>query len=98
MAAQLLSGHVTRQIGKDWDVGAVAQVLVSAGSRQFGAGLEAGYQLRRNTWVSVGYNLLGFHERDLAGQVATAKGIYARLRIKFDERSLDGLLSSDALK
>jgi uncharacterized repeat protein (TIGR01451 family) len=96
--AQLLSGHVTRQLGKDWDVGAVAQVLVSAGSRQFGAGLEAGYQLRRNTWVSVGYNLLGFHERDLAGQDATAKGIYARLRIKFDERSLDGLLSADALK
>ncbi|WP_036166985.1 DUF11 domain-containing protein [Massilia sp. 9096] len=96
--AQLVSGHLTRQLGKDWDVGAVAQVLVSAGSRQFGAGLEAGYQLRRNTWVSVGYNLLGFHERDLAGQDATAKGIYARLRIKFDERSLDGLLAADAMK
>jgi len=96
--AQLVGGHLTRQVGKDWDLGAVAQVLVSGGSRQFGAGLEAGYQLRRNTWVSLGYNLLGFHERDLAGQDATAKGLYARLRMKFDERSLDGLLAPDALK
>lgn len=95
---QLVGGHLTRQLSENWDAGAVAQVLVTAGCRQFGAGLEAGYQLRRNTWVSAGYNLLGFHERDLAGQDATAKGAYVRLRIKFDERALDGLLAPDSLK
>ncbi|MFK3737703.1 hypothetical protein [Massilia sp. TN1-12] len=92
---QLLSARVTHQIAADWDVGAVAQVLVSGASkaRQFGAGIEAGYQLRTNTWVSAGYNLLGFRERDLAGADATAKGLYVRLRMKFDERTLENLLS-----
>lgn len=92
---QLASGRVTHQIGENWDVGAVAQVLVSGANkaRQFGAGIEAGYQLRTNTWVSAGYNFLGFRERDLAGADATAKGLYVRLRMKFDERTLENLLS-----
>nr|WP_314543989.1 hypothetical protein [uncultured Massilia sp.] len=92
---QLVSARVTHQIAEDWDIGAVAQVLVSGANkaRQFGAGIEAGYQLRTNTWVSAGYNLLGFRERDLAGADATAKGLYVRLRMKFDERTLENLLS-----
>ena len=97
---QLVSGRVTHQINADWDVGASAQVLLSGSerARQFGAGVEAGYQLRTNTWVSAGYNLLGFRERDLAGQDATAKGFFVRLRMKFDERTLEGLLSPNVFK
>jgi hypothetical protein len=97
---QLLAGRVTHQINADWDVGATAQVLVSGGrsARQFGAGVEAGYQLRTNTWVSAGYNLLGFRERDLAGSDATAKGFFVRLRMKFDERTLEDLLSPNVFK
>jgi len=94
--AQLLAARITHDIGRDWDVGAVAQVLFSGPerSRQFGLGLEAGYQLQQNVWVSAGYNLLGFKERDLAGADATAKGVYLRLRMKFDERALGGMLSA----
>jgi hypothetical protein len=97
---QLLSGRVTHRIGADWDVGVVGQMLVSGANRarQFGAGIEAGYQLRVNTWVSAGYNVLGFRERDLAGGDATAKGLFVRLRMKFDERTLENLLSSTAFK
>lgn len=94
--SQLVGAHLTHRLSDRWDIGAVAQTLVADG-RQFGAGIEAGYQLRRNTWVTAGYNLLGFKERDLAGQDATAKGIYLRLRAKFDERSLQGPLSTDTL-
>jgi uncharacterized repeat protein (TIGR01451 family) len=96
---QLLSGRVTHQISADWDIGATAQVLVSGAerARQFGAGIEAGYQLRTNTWVSAGYNLLGFRERDLADN-ASARGVYLRLRMKFDEHTLENLLSASAFK
>jgi hypothetical protein len=94
--SQLVGAHLTHRLSDKWDIGAVAQTLIGGG-RQFGAGIEAGYQLRRNTWVTAGYNLLGFKERDLAGQDATAKGIYLRLRAKFDEQSLRGLLSTDTL-
>ncbi len=96
--AQLVSGRIMHEISRDWDIGAIAQALVGNGqkSRQFGAGVEAGYQVKRNVWVSAGYNFLGFRERDLAGGDATAKGAFVRLRMKFDERTLDGLLSAKA--
>jgi uncharacterized repeat protein (TIGR01451 family) len=95
---QLVAARLMQELKGDWNVGATAQMLVEGGtrSRQFGAGVEAGYQLRKNTWVSVGYNLLGFREPDLAGSDATARGAYVRLRMKFDERSLEGLLPSAA--
>jgi hypothetical protein len=98
--AHLLAARVTHDIGRDWDVGAVGQVLLSgdgAGAgrgRQFGLGLEGGYQLQKNVWVSAGYNFFGFRERDLAGADATAKGVYLRLRMKFDERALEGMMSA----
>lgn len=96
----LVSGRVTHELSQDWDVGATAQMLVDRDTRgrQYAAGIEAGYQLRRNMWVSAGYNVLGFVERDLAGADATAKGAFVRLRMKFDENTLQGLLGSDVLK
>lgn len=98
--SHLVGGRVTHEINEDWDVGATAQVLLDRDTRgrQYAAGVEAGYQVKRNMWVSAGYNLLGFTERDLAGADATAKGVYFRMRMKFDENTLQGLLSSDILK
>ena len=98
--SHLVGGRITHDINEDWDIGATAQVLLDRDTRgrQYAAGLEAGYQLKRNMWVSAGYNLLGFTERDLAGADATAKGAYVRLRMKFDENTLQGLLSGDLLK
>ena len=98
--SHLVGGRVTHEINEDWDVGATAQVLLDRDTRgrQYAAGLEAGYQLQRNMWVSAGYNFMGFAERDLAGADATAKGAYVRLRMKFDENTLQGLLNGDLLK
>jgi len=94
--AHLLAARVTHEIGRDWDVGAAAQVLFNGegSGRQYGLGLEAGYQLQKNMWVSAGYNFLGFKERDLAGADATSKGVYVRLRMKFDERALEGMMNA----
>lgn len=98
--SHLVGGRVTHEINEDWDIGATAQVLLDRDTRgrQYAAGLEAGYQLKRNMWVSAGYNFMGFAERDLAGADATAKGAYVRMRMKFDENTLQGLLSGDLLK
>jgi uncharacterized repeat protein (TIGR01451 family) len=83
----LLSAHITRDLGKRWDVGAIASTLFSGdfGSRQHGLGAEAGHLLKENLWVSSGYNFFGFTDRDLAGEDYTAQGVYLRLRFKFDE-------------
>ena len=96
----LVAGRATYEINEDWDIGATAQVLLDRDTRgrQYAAGVEAGYQLQKNMWVSAGYNFMGFKERDLAGADATAKGLFARVRMKFDENTLQGLLSGDLLK
>jgi len=98
--SHLVAGRATYEINEDWDIGATAQALLDRDTRgrQYAAGVEAGYQLQKNMWVSAGYNFMGFKERDLAGADATAKGLFARVRMKFDENTLQGLLSGDALK
>lgn len=96
----LVAGRATYEINEDWDIGATAQVLLDRDTRgrQYAAGVEAGYQLQKNMWVSAGYNLLGFTERDLAGADATAKGAFVRVRMKFDENTLQGLLGGNLMK
>jgi hypothetical protein len=91
--AQLVGGRLTWEFAPRWDVGMVANVLFgdSTASRQYGVGLELGYLLATNLWVSAGYNFEGFRDEDLAGGQYTAKGPYVRLRYKFDESLLDAL-------
>lgn len=38
-----------------------------------------------NAWVSLGHNVMGFHDRDLSAANYTAQGFYIQLRIKFDQ-------------
>lgn len=85
--AWLASGRVTYDINKKWDIGALFATLNSpqGNSQQYAYGLEIGYLLHKNLWLSAGYNLSGFTDQDLTGSEYTAKGIYLRLRFKFDE-------------
>ena len=85
--AQLASVRVTRDIGERWDVGLAARVLgnASLSQRTAGIGAEVGYRVIENLWMSAGYNLSGFRDRDLADDNTTAAGAYIRMRFKFDE-------------
>jgi len=85
--AHLLSGRVTYDITQKIDLGLLASNLFNDGfrSHQYGLGAEAGYLLSQNLWLSAGYNLAGFHDRDLEGEDYTRQGPYLRLRFKFDE-------------
>ena len=40
-------------------------------------------------WLSVGYNRFGFRDDDLASEGYTNKGVFLRLRYKFDENLLN---------
>jgi hypothetical protein len=85
--AQLLSGRITYDVTEDWDVGVMAAVqLGQHASQQTATGVEVGYLLQQNLWLSVGYNYAGFSANsDLAGYEYTREGIYLRLRFKFDQ-------------
>ena len=89
--AHLLSARADYDIGSDWTVGINTGVLFSGNlrSRQGALGAELGRVLTKNLWLSVGYNRFGFRDDDLASEGYTNKGVFLRLRYKFDENLLN---------
>ena len=90
--AQLLSGRAVYDITENWDLGVLAAAQFGQrGARQTAFGVEAGYLLRENLWLSAGFNHTGFAgDADLTGYEYTQRGVYLRLRFKFDESLLRG--------
>ena len=90
--AQMLSGRVVYDISERWDVGAQAAMQFGQqGARQQAFGVEAGYLLQTNLWLSAGVNLSGYRaDADLAGNDYTQRGGFLRLRFKFDETLFRG--------
>ena len=89
-SAAMLSSRLIYDLTERWDVGVMASVLSGGGSQQKAFGLETGYALQQNLWLSAGYNWAGFSDRDLSGAEYTARGAYIRLRFKFDESLFSG--------
>jgi hypothetical protein len=77
-------------ISKDWDIGLQGSVLHSwnAGQLDYSEGISVGYNLMQNAWVSLGYNLTGFADKDFSQSEFTAQGPYVRFRFKFDQESV----------
>jgi len=75
---------------KDWDLGMRGSMLHSwsAGQVSASAGLSVGYSLFKNTWLSLGYNFVGFSDKDFSAANYTAQGPYFRFRFKFDQNSV----------
>ncbi len=87
--ATMFTGRALYDINSRWDIGLMGSVM-KGGSMQYAYGLETGFIVRRNLWISLGYNLAGFTDRDLTGNEYTAKGMYIRLRAKFNENLFGG--------
>jgi hypothetical protein len=67
------------------DLGLQAYRMWGNGAAETAVGVEAGYLVWKNLWLSVGYNVKGFSAADMAGEAYTQRGAYLRLRFKFDE-------------
>ncbi len=85
--AQLFGGRSVWDISSQWDIGVQYFVEVGndAATQLQAVGAEVGYLVMKNMWLSVGYNVLGFRDPDLAGEDYTQRAFYLRLRVKFDE-------------
>ena len=46
--------------------------------------------MRQNLWLSAGVNWVGFSDKDLTGSDYTNRGVYLRLRFKFDGNLFKG--------
>ncbi|MDQ8021808.1 MAG: hypothetical protein REI94_08220 [Moraxellaceae bacterium] len=92
---QLLSGRAVYELNRDWDVGLQLSRMFTTGSRQSetAAGAEVGYLMSKDMWLSVGYNFLGFRDKDLVEDDSSNRGVYLRLRFKFDEALFENMAS-----
>jgi len=75
---------------KKWDIGLRGSALHSWNSGQisYSTGPSVGYNLFKNAWVSLGYNVVGFTDRDFSAADYTAQGPFIRFRFKFDQNSV----------
>ncbi len=77
-------------ITKKWDLGVRGSVMHTWHSGQFSysGGPSTGYNIAENAWISVGYNIVGFTDKDFSSADYTIQGPYIRFRIKFDQNSV----------
>ena len=85
-------------LGAEWrfditpriDVGLRSSVLHSwdQGTFAWAFGPNVGFSPFTNAWVTFGYNVRGFQDRDFQDAHHTAEGLYLVLRMKFDQESL----------
>ena len=85
--AQLIGIRGTYDINNHWDISGYVSTMFSQGAtgRQQGLGIEVGYMLTSNLWLSGGYNFFGFKSDELSGGDYTNQGAFVRMRFKFDE-------------
>src|SRR5206468_12330307 len=67
--AQAVGARGTWEFAPKGDVSPAASGLFgeNVNSRQYGVGIEVGYLLATNLWVSGGYNFAGYRDADMAG-------------------------------
>ncbi len=84
---QLLAGRAIWEIASRWDASLNASTMLGRGTvaKQYGLGVELGFMVMESLWVSAGYNWFGYKDDDLAFGEYTNKGVFVRLRYKFDE-------------
>jgi uncharacterized repeat protein (TIGR01451 family) len=75
------------------DVGVAGTVRggLDGDSFAWSAGPSLGFTPFENGWVSVGWNLAGFHDRDFEEARYTRSGPYVTMRFKFDQLTLQSL-------
>ena len=76
-----------------WDIGANTSVLHSWESdvMDYGFGVDLGFNVAENVWLSLGYNVTGFEDDDFEQARYTAKGPFLRFSIKADQRLLKNI-------
>ncbi len=79
--------EVRKDFGSRIDLGFQGGMLTNwaTGSRSFTFGPQIGISPFDNAWISFGYNIDGFRDRDFEAARATSQGPYVTFRLKFDQ-------------
>lgn len=79
-----------KDVGRRFDVGVQGsmQHAWNRGAKSFSVGPSAGFSPGNNLWISAGYNISGYRDRDFEDDRYTRAGPYVTMRLKFDQLSL----------
>jgi len=91
--SNLVGADVRFDLSQTLDFSIAATVRESAGARAIGwsAGPALGLKPFDNGWISIGWNVVGFRDRDFEASRYTRSGPYVTMRLKFDQLTLQGL-------
>ena len=91
--SSIVAGDFRFDLSKHVDVGASASIRKSNGGRawHYSAGPNIGVSPVENTWISIGYNVVGFKDRDFDQAQYTRSGVYLTVRLKFDQQTFRDL-------
>lgn len=83
----LLGGELRHNLSHDTDISfhGYGHHSANSGVTQYAFGGSFGWNLARNVWLSVGYNLNGFEDRDFSSAGYTGHGPFMKFRLKFDQ-------------
>ncbi len=81
-----------QDLGRRFDVGIAGSVqhAWSDGVWSWSGGPSLGASPAGNLWISAGYNIAGYRDRDFEADRYTRQGPYVTMRLKFDQLSLGG--------
>jgi hypothetical protein len=91
--ATLMGFDYRRDLTARFDLGAHGTTLQSWNSHvgDSALGVDVGITLAKNVWISVGYNLRGYADRDFDANRYTAAGPFITFRIKADQDTFKDL-------
>jgi hypothetical protein len=91
--SNVVGGDLRFDLAETIDIGVAGTVRHGPGVRalSWSAGPSVGFSPVDNSWISVGWNVTGFRDRDFEEARYTRSGPYVQMRFKFDQMSLSGL-------
>ncbi len=88
-----VTGFELRQdVGTRFDIGVSGSVQHAweRGAWSWSGGPSVGVSPAQNTWISAGYNVSGYRDRDFEDDRYTRQGPYVTMRLKFDQTTIGG--------
>ncbi|MGU3389293.1 hypothetical protein [Sphingomonas sp. M1A8_2b] len=88
-----VTGFELRQdVGTRFDIGVSGSVqhAWSRGAWSWSGGPSAGVSPAQNMWLTAGYNVSGYRDRDFEDDRYTRQGPYVTMRLKFDQTTIGG--------
>jgi hypothetical protein len=91
--SNVVGGDLRFDVSDTFDIGFAGTVRHGLGARAiaYSGGPSIGFSPVENGWMSVGWNITGFEDRDFEEARYTRAGPYVTMRFKFDQLSLQSL-------